>query len=105
MRADIASRTAAVPDAAAAMIASVLGNALQDARREIDQAQATVSRVQGMAEALNPANVVAAGYAILRDREGKPLTGVAAVEAAELVRVELRDGSTILASSNRTERT
>ena len=104
MRADIASRTAAVPDAAASMVASALASALQDAQRGVDGAQATVTRIQAMAEALDPANVVGAGYAILRNGEGKPLTGIAAVTAAELVRVELRDGSAILALRNRTER-
>ena len=56
-----------------------------------------VEAAAARAEAADPAKVLAAGYALLRDAAGIPLTGTRAVLDAGRVTAELRDGSVDLA--------
>lgn len=68
------------------------------AQSRLDECQSAIAIISERAEALHPRTVLAAGYTILRNAAGAPLTSVAAVEAAELVTAEMRDGATVLRS-------
>jgi len=78
----------------------ILGQqAIQDAKRGLDDCQSAIAIIREQAEALHPRTVLAAGYTILRDQAGEPLTGVASVRMAGLVIAEMRDGTTKLQNS------
>ncbi|MDO9714334.1 exodeoxyribonuclease VII large subunit [Paracraurococcus lichenis] len=68
-------------------------------------AEAEVGRSRMLAETLDPATVLSAGYAILRDASGAPLPSVARVASAGLVRAELRDGSVTLMPADASQST
>ena len=72
--------------------------AIDESGRSLDGLQSAIAIIRERADALDPRSVLAAGYTILRDRAGEPLTGVAAVRRAGLVTAELRDGTTGLRS-------
>jgi exodeoxyribonuclease VII large subunit len=74
------------------MVASLRQQAVRDANRSLDDCQSTIAIVRERADSLHPRTVLAAGYAILRDRTGLPLTGVAAVKRTGLITAEMRDG-------------
>lgn len=77
-------------------ITEMRNQAIQDASRSLDGCEATIAIVRERAEALDPRSVLAAGYAVLRDRAGKPLTNVGAVRKIEVITAEMRDGATSL---------
>lgn len=52
-----------------------------------------ISRVQERADSLHPKTVLAAGYSILRNEEGVPLTNILALRTAGLMQAEMRDGT------------
>lgn len=66
--------------------------AIEDALRSLETGEAGIATARERADALHPRNILAAGYSILRDGDGAPLTGVEAVRAASAVTAELRDG-------------
>lgn len=70
----------------------------EDAGRGLDECVSAIGTIRMRAEALHPRNVLAAGYAILRDEHGGPLTAVSAVAGRSVVLAELRDGTTRLRS-------
>ncbi|HYI85443.1 MAG TPA: exodeoxyribonuclease VII large subunit [Acetobacteraceae bacterium] len=72
-------------------------------RAVLDGAEATVliagqgvSAARDAAAALDPRRLLASGYAILRDTDGRPLTTTEALRAEPEVRAELADGTTTL---------
>ena len=83
-------------DAARTGVGAAHEAAFAGARRVLDAATAGTDRVRGLAEALDPRTVLGAGYAILRDARGTPLTGAARVTATPAVHAELRDGTVVL---------
>lgn len=80
-------------------IADLRVGAVGGATRALDACQSEIAIVQARAGALHPRTVLAAGYAILRDGTGAPLTGVSAVRTAETVTAEMRDGTALLAKA------
>ena len=74
--------------------------AIEDARRSLDDCQSAIVIIRERAEALHPRTVLAAGYTVLRDQAGEPLTGVAAVRMAARITAEMRDGMTQLHRTN-----
>jgi exonuclease VII large subunit len=74
------------------MVTSLRQQAILDAKRSLNDCQSSIAVIRERAESLHPRTVLAAGYAILRDRTGVPLTGVAAVRRTGLITAEMRDG-------------
>ena len=66
---------------------------LTNAQRTIDECSVNIAFTQERADALHPKTVLAAGYAILRDPAGSPLTDVVAVSQADQILAEMRDGT------------
>jgi exodeoxyribonuclease VII large subunit len=81
-------------------ITSLGQQAIKDARRGLDDCQSAIATIRERAEALHPRTVLAAGYTILRNQAGEPLTGIAVVRMAALVTAEMRDGTTQLRSTD-----
>lgn len=71
---------------------------VEDAGRGLDECVSAIAAVRLRADALHPRNVLAAGYVILRDEDGGPLTSVSAVAGRRVVLAEMRDGTTGLRS-------
>jgi exodeoxyribonuclease VII large subunit len=63
----------------------------------LDAASSAIALISERSSALDPVSVLAAGYAILRDRDGMPLVGRDAVRSAGSVRAQMRDGDVGLA--------
>lgn len=72
-----------------------------DARRTLDAGSHAIAMMQERAGALDPRTVLAAGYAILRDGRGSPLTSAASVATAGSVQADMRDGSIELATTSK----
>jgi exodeoxyribonuclease VII large subunit len=85
-------------------VADVHGRAIQDLRQALEACHAAVTIARERADAVHPRTVLAAGYAILRDLGGRPLTSIGAVRKADLIRAELRDGTTKLLNPGGEER-
>jgi exodeoxyribonuclease VII large subunit len=64
-----------------------------DAVRTIDECSASIAMAQVRADAVHPRTVLAAGYAILRDPKGAPLTSAEALRVHNRVVAEMRDGT------------
>ena len=60
--------------------------------RRIAESRLAVDGLARMAEQLSPARVLARGYAIVRDGQGKPLMTAAAARAADALEIEFSDG-------------
>ena len=60
--------------------------------RRIDESCARVDGLARMAEQLSPARVLARGYAIVRDGQGKPVMTLAAARQADALEIEFADG-------------
>ena len=74
--------------------ASVLSRqAIDLSVRTVDDMEGSLALIMERARALDPRTVLAAGYAILRDANGKPLVGAEPVASCEIVRAEMRDGT------------
>lgn len=86
-------------DLARERVAGLREQLIEDVRRRLDGCLSAIAIVRERADAVHPRTVLAAGYAILRDSAGEPLTGVAAVRTADVVTAELRDGATQLLNS------
>jgi exonuclease VII large subunit len=86
-------------DLARERVAGLREQVIEDVRRRLDGCLSAIAIVRERADAVHPRTVLAAGYAILRDSAGEPLTGVAAVRTADVVTAELRDGATDLLNS------
>lgn len=71
---------------------------VENAGRGLDECLSEIGAIRLRADALHPSNVLAAGYAILRDEVGSPLTAVSAVSGRRVVLAEMRDGTTRLRS-------
>lgn len=71
---------------------------VEDAGRGLDECVSSIAAVRLRADALHPRNVLAAGYVILRDEHGGPLTSVSTVAGRRVVLAEMRDGTTGLRS-------
>lgn len=69
---------------------------LENALQYIEQLKGRITAAQTIAAALDPRTVVAAGYAILRNEDGCPMTHVQDVANAKIVSADLRDGSITL---------
>lgn len=74
-------------------ISEMHGRAIEDTSRTMAECYSMVLMIQERAEALHPRTVLAAGYAILRDRVGSPLTSLNAVRTAGLITADMRDGT------------
>lgn len=85
------------------MVTGLRREAIRDAGRSLDDCQSAIAIVRERAESLDPRTVLAAGYAILRDPMGVPLTGVAAVRGTGLITAEMRDGGIILRNTDENE--
>lgn len=59
----------------------------------IGLASERLKRVKETAETLNPANVLARGYALAFDKLGEPLVSAARARVGDMITVELRDGA------------
>lgn len=112
---EMRTRLEAVPDAAAGLVADISATIREDAAetlhgadvaiahmsetsrsdavRTLDACLATIALIEERADALHPRTVMAAGYAILRDDAGAPLTGIDVVKAAATIKIDMRDGS------------
>ncbi|WP_242416461.1 exodeoxyribonuclease VII large subunit [Sphingomonas panni] len=71
---------------------------VEDAGRALDECASAIGGIRVRADALHPGNVLAAGYAILRDENGGPLTSASVVGGRRIVMAEMRDGTTRLRS-------
>ena len=60
--------------------------------RRIADSRLAVDGLARMAEQLSPARVLARGYAIVRDGQGKPLMSAAAARQADALEIEFADG-------------
>jgi len=89
---DIADDAKTAVEDGASLVSDLRSRIVDDAGRVIDDAQNVVTTMFARIDALDPVNVLAAGYAILRNAEGVPLTGVETLRAAGRVRAEMRDG-------------
>lgn len=96
---EIASSVRRAVELAEEEIAGLRVGAVGDATRALDACHSEIAIVQARAETLHPRTVLAAGYVILRDGAGVPLTGVSAVRTAETVTAEMRDGTARLANA------
>jgi exodeoxyribonuclease VII large subunit len=83
-------------DGAARDVADQLAEVGRSARMGLETAEREIGRALALAEAVDPGTVLAAGYAILRDTDGAPLSAASLVAAAPLVRAEMRDGAVLL---------
>lgn len=112
---EMRTRLEAVPDAVAALVSEIAAvirtdatEALEgagativhlsettqaDAVRTLDACQSAIAIIEERADALHPRTVMAAGYAILRNDAGEPLTGIDVVKAAETIKIDMRDGT------------
>jgi len=97
---EIATRIETVPQIATDDVTRLLEQIRTSAIHTLDEAAATVLRATERADALHPRTVLAAGYAILRDASGAPLTGTEAVRSAGTLSAETRDGSIALSTIN-----
>jgi exodeoxyribonuclease VII large subunit len=77
-------------------VAEIRGQVSRDAVRILEDCYSTIRMVVERADALHPRTVLAAGYAILRDRRGSPLTSSEGLRSADLIAAEMRDGVTHL---------
>ena len=77
-------------------VADLREQAIGHARLTMEDCCSAIAMAQERADAVHPRTVLAAGYAILRDRTGSPLTSSEAVRTADLIRAEMRDGATHL---------
>ena len=66
---------------------------LEAATRSLEDCAISIAHLSEFTEAFNPRTVLAAGYAIIRDPSGAPLTSAQLVRAAGVVEAEMRDGS------------
>jgi exonuclease VII large subunit len=64
-----------------------------DAIRTLDECSASIGMAQVRADAVHPRTVLAAGYAILRDSKGVPLTSAESLRVHNRVMAEMRDGT------------
>jgi exonuclease VII large subunit len=64
-----------------------------DAVRTLDGCSASIAMARVRADAVNPRTVLAAGYAILRDSKGAPVTSVESMRVQKRVVAEMRDGT------------
>ena len=69
---------------------------LDGAEARLRAAGQGVSAARDAAAALDPRRLLASGYAILRDTDGRPLTTTGALRAEPEVRAELADGTIAL---------
>lgn len=83
----------ALLQAASSSVETVLRSVGSEARALHWTAEAEVERTLTLAEALDPATVLSAGYAIIRGADGAPLSSAGLVSAAHVVCAEMRDGS------------
>lgn len=72
--------------------------------RMLDDVAGSLALIMERTDALDPRTVLAAGYAILRDAGGRPLTGVTPVASCEAIRAEMRDGTVDLVPAAATAR-
>ena len=80
-------------DTAAARLTEAGRVVLDSAALTLDRAEHGINAARTVASALDPRTVVAAGYAILRDMGGRPLTHAMDAAAATMLTADLRDGS------------
>ena len=83
-------------DGAARDVADQLAEVGRSARMGLETAEREIGRALTLAEAVDPGTVLAAGYAILRNGDGAPLSAASLVAAAPIVRAEMRDGAVLL---------
>lgn len=88
-------------DAAGSEVAALGEQAILEARRIVEGCHSTIAMIQERADALHPRTVLAAGYAILRDAKGLPLTSLDSVRAEASIAAEMRDGTTQLRNEDR----
>jgi exonuclease VII large subunit len=81
-------------------VAILAQQAVDDAKRGLNDCQSAIAIIRERAEALHPRTVLAAGYTILRDQAGEPLTAIATVRVTDVVTAEMRDGTVRLRSLN-----
>jgi exodeoxyribonuclease VII large subunit len=96
LRATIAGEATRIVDSASDEVGALREQFNEDARRTLQDCSSAIAMIQERADSVHPRTVLAAGYAILRDRGGSPLTSSEAVRAAALVTAEMRDGTTRL---------
>ena len=79
------------------------GTTIAQAGRMVAIAAGSVDAARARAEAMDPAYVVAAGYAIMRGADDRPLTNRDSVRDAGRVTAQMRDGSVNLTVEGTTE--
>jgi exodeoxyribonuclease VII large subunit len=98
LRGQISRDVDQISDVAVQEIAGLRKQVLEDAMRTMADCSSAIAMVRERADAVHPRTVLAAGYAILRDRAGALLTSSGAVRNAGLVKAEMRDGTIRLRS-------
>ncbi|WP_174278475.1 exodeoxyribonuclease VII large subunit [Sphingomonas bacterium] len=88
---------------AGSAITGLRRQAIVDARQAVDVCRSAIATIQDCADALHPRTVLAAGYAILRDAAGSPLTSLRSVRSADIVAAEMRDGTTHLRNESQAQ--
>lgn len=92
-RSDVRVAQAGTPDTASAGVAAAAAAIAACATQTLQTAQATVAAVGSAAQMLDPAAVLARGYALIRGPGGKLVTGAGELAVGPAaVRVEFRDG-------------
>jgi exodeoxyribonuclease VII large subunit len=83
-------------DGAARDVADQVAEVFRHSTAIVDVVDREVGRVLTLAEALDPGAVLAAGYAVLRGADGRPLAAATLVAAAPVIRADMRDGFVML---------
>lgn len=102
LMAQIHAAAGQLADGARGEVAALSDQVLFEAYRTVDGCQSAIAMIQERAEALHPRTVLAAGYAVLRDATGAPLTSLRSVRTAIGIVAEMRDGSTRLRNEDHT---
>jgi exodeoxyribonuclease VII large subunit len=90
---ELAGDAAGLVEELRARVSGMRDTLVADAKSTVDECARAIEMVGDRADALSPRTVLAAGYAILRDGAGLPLTTVAEVRDAGAVVAEMRDGT------------
>ena len=99
-RGEIFIRIEGLPQLAQDEVSQTYKQIIENAKKSVDDCAQTIAMAQERSDALSPRNVLAAGYSILRNPEGKPLSSSALVRASSEVRAEMRDGIVNLIPAN-----